>query len=84
MSKQKSLAGKCDSCMMPFKKDPKGAERENEKFCSYCYSGGKLMYKGSDVNEFKRAMIDAMVSRGENKTKAKFYAWCAGFAPRWK
>jgi hypothetical protein len=70
--------------MMPFKKDPKGANRESEKYCSYCFENGKLNYEGDDVNEFKEAMVDAMTARGENKTKAKLFAWMAGFAPRWK
>ena len=51
---QKTLQGYCDSCLMPFSKDPKGANREHEKFCSYCYTNGKLCYEGNDVNEFKR------------------------------
>jgi hypothetical protein len=29
-------------------------------------------------------MVNDMVGRGENKTKAKFFAFMAGFAPRWK
>lgn len=57
---------------MPFKKDPKGADRENAQYCSYCFENGRLNYEGSDVNEFKKAMVDAIVSRGESKLKAKF------------
>lgn len=79
-----TLKGNCESCMMPFKKDPKGADREHQKYCSYCYENGKLNYEGDDVKEFKKAMIEAMVSRGENKTKARIFAFMAGFAPRWK
>lgn len=80
----KTLEGNCESCMMPFKKDPKGADREHEKYCSYCYADGKLTYEGDDVNEFKKGMVDAMVAKGDNKLKAQFFAWMAGFAPRWK
>ncbi|MGL4306817.1 MAG: zinc ribbon domain-containing protein [Mycobacteriaceae bacterium] len=80
----KSLTGNCDSCLMPFKKDPQGVAREHEKYCSYCYSGGKLCYEGNDVKEFKQAMIAAIESRGESKIKARFFAFMAGFAPRWK
>lgn len=69
---------------MPFTKDPKGAEREHEKYCSYCFSGGKLCYEGTDVKEFKRAMVDAIVARGEPRWKAKLFAYMSGFAPRWK
>lgn len=80
----KSLAGMCESCLMPFSKDPMGANREHEKYCSYCYKNGKLCYEGTDVKAFKKAMIDAIVARGESKTKARIFAFMAGFAPRWK
>lgn len=69
---------------MPFSKDPKGAGREHEKYCTYCFSNGRLSYEGNDVREFKKAMIDAIVARGESKFKARFFAFMAGFAPRWK
>jgi len=74
----------CESCLMPFSKDPLGDKRESERYCSYCFREGKLRYEGTDVREFKNAMIDDMVSRGENKLKAHFFAFIAGFAPRWK
>lgn len=80
----KTLNGNCDSCLMPFQKDPKGANREHEKFCTYCFSNGKLNYPGNDPREFRRAMISAIVNRGEGKIKAYFFAFLAGFAPRWK
>lgn len=80
----KTLKGMCESCMMPFKKDPLGADRESEKYCSYCFSNGKLCYDGNDVNEFKKIVENAIVARGENKWKAKFFAFMAGCAPRWK
>ncbi len=80
----KTLQGNCQSCLMPFKKDPLGAERESEKYCSYCYKDGKLCYEGNDLAEFKKAMITDIVGRGESKLKAKFFAHMAGFAPRWK
>ena len=79
-----NIKGNCESCLMPFRKDPKGTERESEHYCSYCFAQGKLMYEGNDVKEFKKAMIDAIVARGESKTKAKLYAFMAGVAPRWK
>lgn len=78
------LQGNCESCLMPFKKDPKGAGRESEKYCSYCYTNGKLVYEGTDIKEFKREMINAIVGRGESKIKAYLFAFMAGFAPRWR
>ncbi len=84
MNTDKTLNGNCDSCLMPFKKDPKGAKREHEKYCSYCYFDGKLAYVGTDLKEFKHAMISAIEARGESKIKARLFAFMAGFAPRWR
>lgn len=79
-----TLSGSCESCLIPFTKDPKGADREQPLYCSYCFSNGKLCYEGTDVREFRRKMIEAIVARGENVWKARFFAFMAGFAPRWK
>lgn len=74
----------CQSCLMPFDKDPLGDKRESSVFCSYCFKNGRLCYEGTDIKEFKRAMINAIVGRGESKLKAYFFAFMAGFAPRWR
>lgn len=79
---EKKSKGSCESCMMPFSKDT--GSRENEKYCSYCFANGKLCYEGTEVKEFKRVMIEAIVARGEPKWKARIFAFMAGFAPRWK
>lgn len=69
---------------MPFSQDPQGTMREHNDHCSYCYHDGKLAYEGTDVKEFKKAMVTAIVERGESPLKAHFFAFMAGFAPRWK
>lgn len=69
---------------MPFVRDPKGAAREHEAYCSFCFTDGKLCYEGNDVKVFKKAMVDAIVARGGSRWKARFFAFMAGFAPRWK
>mgnify|MGYP002138088559 CR=1 FL=1 len=74
----------CASCLMPFAKDPAGEQRESEIYCSYCYKDGKLCYEGNDLVGFKKAMIEAVVARGEPRWKAWVFAFFAGFAPRWK
>lgn len=73
---------KCESCLMPFSKDPN--QRESEIYCSYCFKDGKLTYEGNDVNEFKKHSYEAMISHGMNHLKAKFFTCMIGFAPRWK
>ncbi len=78
------LSGMCESCLMPFSKDPKGPAREHEKYCSYCFSEQRLRYEGTDYAGFKKAMIAAITARGENVFKAHLFAFIARFAPRWK
>lgn len=73
---------KCESCLMPFDKDP--GVRESDRYCSYCFNNGKLCYEGNDVNVFKKVSYENMVKGGMNKIKAKFFTWLIGFAPRWK
>lgn len=81
---KKTLKGMCESCMMPFSKDPKGENRESDKYCSYCFANGELCYKGNDVKEFRKIVEKAILARGESKWKAKIFAFMAGRAPRWK
>ena len=72
----------CESCLMPFSKDP--GIRENEKYCSYCFKNGELCYKGTDLKEFQKHCYEEMLKKGTNKYLAKFYTWLVRFAPRWK
>lgn len=72
----------CDSCLMPFNKDP--GNRESDIYCSLCFQNEELLYKGNDVKEFKNICYQGMLDRGINKYLAKFYAFLIGFAPRWK
>lgn len=74
----------CESCLMPLDKDPLGDKRESDIYCSYCFRDGKLCYEGNDVKEFKKAMFNAIVARGESRLKAHFFTFMAGFAPRWR
>lgn len=72
----------CESCLMPFDKDP--GVRESEKYCSLCFKNGKLCYEGNDLKEFQKVCYESMVSKGTNKFLAKFYTYMIKFAPRWK
>ncbi len=72
----------CESCLMPFSKDP--GKRESDKYCSYCFRDGKLCYEGNDLKEFQKRAYQGMLEHGTNKYLAKFYAWMIKFAPRWK
>lgn len=79
-----TLEGYCQSCMMPFRKDLKGENRESAIYCTYCFSNGQLCYLGNNIKEFKQAMIKAITARGESEWKVRLFAFMAGFAPRWK
>lgn len=83
MSKNKT-DGMCQSCLMPFNKDPKGESRAREEYCSYCCDTNGVIYKGDDWSVFKHEMYNAIITRGEPKWKAWFFTFMAGFAPRWK
>ena len=68
--------------MMPLSKDTDN--RESDKYCSYCYHGGKLVYEGTDVKEFQKFSYKSMVQKGMNPLKAKILVYFMKFAPRWK
>ncbi|MEI7741794.1 MAG: zinc ribbon domain-containing protein [bacterium] len=72
----------CESCLMPLNQDP--GKRESDKYCSYCFSNGRLCYEGSDLKLFQQKCYEGMVGHGMNKLKAKLFTWMIRFAPRWK
>lgn len=67
---------------MPFSKDP--GKRESEKYCSYCYQNGRLLYEGTDLKEFQRISYQGMRENGVNPILAKFFCFAMRYAPRWK
>ena len=73
---------KCESCLMPFSKDP--GVRESDRYCSYCFKDGKLCYQGTDVKEFQKVCYENMRKNGIGYLPAKFYTSVIKFAPRWK
>lgn len=76
------MATSCEKCLMPFKKDP--GPRESELYCSYCFKDGDFVYKGNDINEFKKYCYEAMVQKGMNRYLARFYTFMISFAPYWR
>ena len=79
--KKNNCSTKCESCLMPFSKDP--GVRENEKYCSYCFKNGKLCYEG-DLKTFQDICYKNMREHGTPILLAKLYSWMIRFAPRWK
>ncbi len=78
---EKDCATKCESCFMPFSKDP--GTRESDRYCSLCYKNGKFCYEG-DLKGFQKLAYEGMRSRGMNPIIAHIFAWSIRFAPRWR
>ncbi len=75
------MKNSCESCLMPFDKDP--GNRESEKYCSLYYKDGKFLYEG-DLKGFQKASYNAMKKNGMSTCKAKMFTFMIRFAPRWK
>ena len=59
----------CQSCDMPFAKDPAGGGSEKDgglsaTYCSHCYQDGAFTYQGSDVRAYQAYVVDNMVKDG--------------------
>ena len=67
---------------MPFDKDP--GVRESDKYCSFCFKGGRLCYGGTDLKEFQKMAYTNMRNGGMSPIKAKLFTFMIRFAPRWK
>ena len=79
------MSGKsCESCMMPLDEKHGQANRENDRYCTYCFRDGKLCYEGTDLKEFQKHAYEGMLGQGIGKCKAWFFTFLIRFAPRWK
>jgi len=78
----RACAKNCESCLMPFSKDP--GKRESDRYCSFCFQNNKLCYEGNDLQAFQRYCYDGMRKRGLNPIIARVYTFMIRFAPRWK
>jgi hypothetical protein len=72
----------CESCLMPLAKDP--GPRESDRYCSYCFRDGALVYQGNDRKEFQRHSYAGMIEHGMHPLTARFFTWMIRFAPRWR
>ncbi len=78
--KESQCKDQCQSCLMPFSKDP--GVQEDSRYCSYCFKDGKFTYEG-DLKGFKKFVYKGMRGVGINPIKATFFTWLVRFAPRW-
>jgi len=72
----------CESCGMPLSKDP--GKRESDRYCSYCYSNGRLFYEGNDLKEFQRVAYERMRAQGTSPILARLCTHMIRYAPRWR
>ena len=69
-------------CMMPIALSPTRPEKDN--YCSYCFTDGDFVYKGSDAKEFQKMTYKALREKGTGFITAKFFTWMIPRAPHWK
>lgn len=70
------MAKFCQSCGMPFSKDPQNGGLEadgtkSELYCSYCYNNGQFYQQDMNVKEFQAFCIEQMKKQG----MPGFVAW---------
>ncbi|MGZ3920858.1 MAG: zinc ribbon domain-containing protein [Bacteroidia bacterium] len=73
---QKTAYKNCQSCGIPFQKDPQkgGTEKDgtkSTKYCSYCYEKGEFKGGNLTLKEFSELSRKGMVEGGHSK----FFAW---------
>lgn len=62
----------CQSCGIPFNKDPEGGGTEKDgsksaKYCGYCYANGEFIGGNLTLKEFSEQSRQWMVEGGHNK-----------------
>ena len=80
--------GKCQSCGMPLKADPKGGGGNadgslNQEYCSYCYVGGKFVNPNMTIEEMRALVIEKLGEKGFPKFIAKLFAGGLNKLSRW-
>lgn len=60
---------RCESCGMPFSRDPAGGGTEADGrrlmlYCSFCYDDGEFHHKGTDVRAYQAMVVENMVKNG--------------------
>jgi hypothetical protein len=68
----------CQSCDMPMTKDPQGGGTNkdgslSDEYCSLCYGNGAFYYKGDDVHDFQKMVVDEMTKNGWLRPVAWFF-----------
>lgn len=80
--------GKCQSCGMPLKANPKGGGTNadgtlSQEYCSYCYVDGSFVDPGMTLDEMKTLVVEKLHERGMPKFVGKFFASGLKRLERW-
>jgi len=78
----------CQSCGIPFNKDPQGSGTnadgsKSEKYCSYCYQNGAFTFNGT-VAEMQEFCKEKMIEGGHSKFTAWLFSRGLNRLERWK
>jgi hypothetical protein len=81
--------GKCQSCGMPLKSDPKGGGTNadgtlSQEYCSYCYVSGKFVNPDMTIDQMHALVIEKLREKGFPKFVAKMFASGLHRLKRWR
>jgi hypothetical protein len=70
---------------MPLEKDPAGAAREHPRYCTFCFSDGRLhAEQAADLAAFQASAYGSMRARGVSWLSARLFVFAMRFAPYWR
>lgn len=80
---------RCQSCGMPFKKDPKGSGTnsdgtKNNMYCSYCFINGEFLQPDMTLEEMEALVKEKMKEMGMHGFIAKLLTMGTAKLERWK
>lgn len=82
-------SGKCQSCGMPLKGDPKGGGSNadgslSQEYCSYCYANGSFISPQMTIGEMRALVIDKLREKGFPRFIARLFAGGLHRLKRWR
>jgi hypothetical protein len=84
-----NTSGKCQSCGMPLKADPKGGGTNadgspSQEYCSYCFVGGRFVNPDMTIDGMRALVIEKLREKGFPKFVARFFASGLNGLSRWR
>ena len=83
------MAKRCESCGMPWSKDPQGGGSEadgsrSDRYCSICYEDGAFKHPDVTAEVFQAHCLDALAAKGMPRVMAWLFTRGIPNLPRWK